>query len=77
MVIVALYERQTHGRTHIPHRNSMLTSVLRDSFGGNCKTFLIATIDPEANTEGSLCTCKFAQRVSLVRNHAVRNEETL
>jgi kinesin family protein 6/9 len=38
MVIVALHERNTKGRTHIPYRNSMMTSVLRDSLGGNCKT---------------------------------------
>jgi kinesin family member 6/9 len=29
MVIVALYEKATKGRTHIPYRNSMMTSVLR------------------------------------------------
>lgn len=31
MVIVALQERTTKARQHIPYRNSMLTSVLRDS----------------------------------------------
>ncbi|GMF58474.1 unnamed protein product [Phytophthora fragariaefolia] len=35
MVIVALHEKNTKGRTHIPYRNSMMTSVLRDSLGGN------------------------------------------
>ena len=29
MVIVALYEKATKGRAHIPYRNSMMTSVLR------------------------------------------------
>eukprot|EP01036_Dinobryon_divergens_P027336 gene27336-36096_t len=29
MVIVALYEKATKGRTHVPYRNSMMTSVLR------------------------------------------------
>jgi len=55
----------------------LLTSVLRDSLGGNCKTTLIATIDPEASyIEESLFSCKFAQRVSLVRNQSLLNEET-
>ena len=59
MVIVALYEKATKGRQHIPYRNSMMTSVLRDSLGGNCKTIMIATINPEAShTEESLSTCK-------------------
>jgi kinesin family protein 6/9 len=29
---------------HIPYRNSMMTMVLRDSLGGNCKTKMIATV---------------------------------
>lgn len=41
MVIVALHERTTKGRQHIPYRNSMMTSILRDSLGGNCKTVMI------------------------------------
>jgi kinesin family protein 6/9 len=76
MVIVALYEKATKGRVHVPYRNSAMTSVLRDSLGGNCKTVMIATINPEAsNTEESLSTCKFAQRVSLIKNRATINEE--
>lgn len=76
MVIVALYEKATKGRTHVPYRNSMMTSVLRDSLGGNCKTIMIATINPEAaHTEESLSTCRFAQRVSLIKNKATINED--
>ncbi len=93
LVIVALHEKGTAGRRHIPYRNSMMTSgiyiiyysipvvnvwvasfpecwqhmnksgvlilltkkkkkitllVLRDSLGGNCKTIMLATINPEA-----------------------------
>ena len=76
-MIVALYEKATKGRTHVPYRNSMMTSVLRlllllllfinyccycyrDSLGGNCKTIMIATINPEAShTDESLSTCRF------------------
>lgn len=76
MVIVALYEKATKGRTHVPYRNSMMTSVLRDSLGGNCKTIMIATINPESfHTEESLSTCRFAQRVSLIKNKVSINEE--
>jgi kinesin family protein 6/9 len=32
MVIVALHEKATKGRTHIPYRNSMMTSLLRDRY---------------------------------------------
>lgn len=47
MVIVALHEKSTKGRGHIPYRNSMMTSVLRDSLGGNCKTVMVATVSAE------------------------------
>ena len=73
MVIVALSEK---ARTHIPYRNSMMTTVLRDSLGGNCKTVMIATVSAEKEqTDESISTCRFAQRVALVKNEAVVNEE--
>lgn len=78
MVIIALYERTKRGKehVHVPYRNSMMTSVLRDSLGGNCKTVMIATISPEVSqTDESISTCHFAQRVALVKNNAFINEE--
>lgn len=75
MVIVALHEK-SKGRRHVPYRNSLMTSVLRDSLGGNCKTVMVATINPEqSHTEESISTCRFAQRVSLIKNVAVVNED--
>uniref|UniRef100_A0A665UYD5 Kinesin family member 6 n=1 Tax=Echeneis naucrates TaxID=173247 RepID=A0A665UYD5_ECHNA len=72
-VIIALSEKN---RSHIPYRNSMLTSVLRDSLGGNCMTTMIATIAIEkSNLDESISTCRFAQRVSLIKNEAIMNEE--
>ena len=77
MVIVALNEKNKKARDHIPYRNSMMTSVLRDSLGGNCRTVMIATCSAEKpQTEESISTCRFAQRVALVKNDAVLNEET-
>jgi hypothetical protein len=48
----------------------------RDSLGGNCKTVMVATLSPEAmQTEESMSTCRFAQRVSLIKNKATVNED--
>ena len=33
---------------HVPFRNSLLTSVLRESLEGRCVTVLLATLNPEA-----------------------------
>ncbi|KAG8432111.1 hypothetical protein GDO86_017843 [Hymenochirus boettgeri] len=72
-VIIALAEKN---RSHIPYRNSMMTSVLRDSLGGNCMTTMIATLSVEKrNIDESISTCRFAQRVALIKNEAILNEE--
>ncbi|XP_059210074.1 LOW QUALITY PROTEIN: kinesin-like protein KIF6 [Centropristis striata] len=72
-VIIALSERN---RSHIPYRNSMLTSVLRDSLGGNCMTTMIATMAVDRrNLNETIATCRFAQRVALIKNEAMLNEE--
>nr|CAB3259114.1 kinesin-like protein KIF6 [Phallusia mammillata] len=72
-VIVALSEKK---RQHIPYRNSMMTSVLRDSLGGNCMTTMIATVAVDKkNLDESISTCRFAQRVAMIKNEATLNEE--
>jgi kinesin family member 6/9 len=54
----------------------MMTSVLRDSLGGNCMTTMIATCSVEKrNFDESVSTCRFAQRVALIKNEALINEE--
>ena len=56
-------------RQHIPYRNSMMTTVLRDSLGGNCRTVMVATITAEhSQLDESISTCRFAQRVAMVSN---------
>lgn len=73
-VIVALGETN---RSHIPYRNSMMTSILRDSLGGNCMTSMVATLSLDyRNLMETLSTCRFSQRVALVQNAAMMNEET-
>ncbi|XP_027027796.2 kinesin-like protein KIF6 isoform X3 [Tachysurus fulvidraco] len=72
-VITALSEKN---RSHIPYRNSMMTSVLRDSLGGNCMTTMIAMVSVEKrNVDESISTCRFAQRVAMIKTEAHLNEE--
>ncbi|GMF14248.1 unnamed protein product [Phytophthora lilii] len=70
-------KRNTVSRTyHIPYRNSMLTSVLRGSLGGNCKSVFIATLNPENDfLDESISTCRFMQRCSEVAVDIAVNSE--
>jgi len=53
----------------VPYRNSMMTMVLKDSLGGNCRTVMVANINPDqSQLDESISTCRFAMRVALVRN---------
>eukprot|EP00743_Colponemidia_sp_Colp-15_P006180 GILK01006645.1.p1 GENE.GILK01006645.1~~GILK01006645.1.p1 ORF type:complete len:627 (+),score=116.77 GILK01006645.1:176-1882(+) len=75
-VIIALQEKANGVRSHIPYRNSMMTSVLRDSLGGNCKTVMIATLAADIeNLEESISTARFAQRCSMLTNEVTVNEQ--
>ncbi|MEN2498755.1 MAG: Kinesin-related protein 6, partial [Marteilia pararefringens] len=65
-VVLALGEVD---RKHIPFRNSTLTSILKSTLGSNCRTAMLATLNPLLNNIGeSISTCSFAQRVALVEN---------
>ena len=83
-MIVSLREQQLkrveHGSTnahrHVPYRNSMLTSILRDSLGGNCQTAFILNVSSERlSFEETISTCRFGQRLADVRTHVHANAE--
>lgn len=62
-VIIALYEREQGSRDHVPFRNSMMTSILRDSLGGNCRTVMIANMSLDLDNEDeTVSTARFAVR---------------
>ncbi|KAJ0410754.1 hypothetical protein ATCC90586_001383 [Pythium insidiosum] len=76
-VIMGLVEQSAGKNRHVHYRDSKLTFLLKDSLGGNSKTFMIATISPaEDSSHETLSTLKFAQRAKLIRNNAVINEDT-
>ncbi|KAL4459492.1 hypothetical protein ABPG74_018105 [Tetrahymena malaccensis] len=77
LVINALVESANGKSRHIPYRDSKLTFILKDSLGGNSRTFMIAACS-EANTQfqETLSTLKFAQRAKMIKNKASVNEES-
>jgi len=73
-VISALVEKSKGRVHHVPHRDSVLTYLLRDSLGGNTKTSIIATISPDtSNVQDTLSTLMFAQRAKHIKNVAKAN----
>ena len=59
---------------HIPYRNSVLTSYLRDALGGNCRTAFIVTVCMVAgNLDETLSTCRFANRCAQLEVDIERN----
>lgn len=74
MVIVALTENKS--TDFIPYRNSVLTRVLSDSLGGNCKTTMITMISPALEAfQESLSSLKFAARARNIKNTPTVNED--
>ncbi|CAE7506811.1 KIF6 [Symbiodinium microadriaticum] len=66
----------TNGYGHIPYRNSVLTSILRDSLGGNCKScFLITLAAEEDHFEESVSTARFGQRCGEIQVKVSANVE--
>ena len=46
-----------------------MTTILKDSLGGNCKTVMIATVSMNYdNYEETIQTMKFSQRVKCLEN---------
>ncbi|XP_063040625.1 kinesin-like protein KIF15 isoform X2 [Engraulis encrasicolus] len=76
-VIMALMDVSNGKSRHICYRDSKLTFLLKDSLGGNAKTFIIANVHPGSKCFGETwSTLQFAQRAKLIKNKAMINEDT-
>ncbi|CAG9334317.1 unnamed protein product [Blepharisma stoltei] len=76
-VINSLVDISEGKSRHVHYRDSKLTFLLKDSLGGNSKTFIIANVSPASSAfSETLSTLKFAQRAKQIKNMAVVNEDT-
>ena len=54
---------------HVPFRDSKLTRILKESLGGNYKTYLIVTCSPHSfNLDEIISSLNFAKRVKCIKN---------
>lgn len=66
----------SEGQPFVPYRDSVLTRLLSDSLGGNCKTTLLICASPSNwNMEESISTLRFGTRAKKVKNKAKINAE--
>lgn len=64
------------GHSHIPYRDSVLTSLLADSLGGNSRTTMLAALSPAAiNYEETMSTLRYAARARKIVNVVRVNED--
>ena len=76
-VINSLVDISEGKSRHVHYRDSKLTFLLKDSLGGNSKTYIIANVSPSVAAYGeTLSTLKFAARAKQIKNKAVVNEDT-
>ena len=62
--------------SHIPYRDSTLTWILKESLGGNSKTYMIATLSPSGiNYNESMSTLRYASNVKQIINTVKVNED--
>ncbi len=59
---------------YVPYRDSKLTSLLKQSIGGNSFCLMVACLAPtDAYTEENLSTLNYATKASHVANEPIRN----
>lgn len=74
-VIMGLSERKGSTKaSHIPYRDSKLTSLLKQSIGGNSYCLMIACVTPSDNFyEENVSTLNYATRASYIANAPKKN----
>ena len=65
---------ESGAKSHVPLRDSVLTRLLKDSFGGNSKTWMIATCSASPyNMVETKSTLDYAANAKLITNSAEQN----
>jgi kinesin family protein 4/21/27 len=68
--------KQSANLKHIPYRDSKLTSLLKQSLGGNSYCLMVACLSPsDFYTEENISTLNYATKASHISNEPVKNED--
>jgi len=76
-VITTLMNSQRTGKSiYIPYRDSKLTSLLKESIGGNSYSLMISCLIPSDNfIEETLSTLSYSTKAAYISNQPVRNQD--
>lgn len=76
-VITTLMNSQRIGKsTYIPYRDSKLTSILKESIGGNSYSLMISCLAPGDNfIEESLSTLNYSTKAAYISNQPIKNQD--
>lgn len=76
-VISTLKKIQTTGKTaYIPYRESKLTSLLKESIGGNSYALMISGLSPSDNfIEENISTLNYSTKAGCISNTPIKNQD--
>lgn len=69
LVLGKVISSLTEGKAHIPYLESKLTTLLKQAFGGNCRTNVLIHCRPdEVHSEETLQSMRFGERCGMILN---------
>ena len=76
-VITTLNDIQTTGKaTYVPYRDSKLTSLLKDSIGGNSYSLMISALSPSDKfVEENISTLNYSTKAAYIANMPTKNQD--
>lgn len=76
-VITTLNDMQTTGKTaYVPYRESKLTSLLKESIGGNSYSLMISALSPgDKCIEENISTLNYSTKAAYIANQPVKNQD--
>lgn len=77
-VITSLTEAQSTGRSiYIPYRDSKLTSLLRQSIGGNSYSLMISCLSPNDKfVDENISTLAYSTKAAYISNKPIKNQDS-
>lgn len=74
--LVEQINKKITGECPIPYRESVLTKILKQSLGGNCKTSVILCCSPaNCNKDETINTLRFGESCKRIKNNVKQNVE--